>query len=209
MNIGMVGLGRMGGAMARRLARADHDVIAYDTNAGRVRELEGEAGVCGVDSLEEVVNTLTAPRAIWCMVPAGEPTDAVLHQLAELCDARDVVIDGGNSNFHATVRRAGALRERGIALLDAGTSGGVWGLDVGYCLMIGGEREAFQRLEPAFAALAPEDGYAHVGPSGAGHFVKMVHNGIEYGLLQAYAEGFELLHASEFGLDLQIGRAHV
>jgi 6-phosphogluconate dehydrogenase len=201
VRIGMVGLGRMGGNMAVRLIRQGHDVVGYTRSEGTRAEAR-EQGVDCVGSLEELVQSLEPPRIVWCMVPAGEPTESTVTTLGELCAEGDLVVDGGNSNFHDSVRRAGSLKERGIAFVDAGVSGGIWGLKEGYCLMVGGEADAVQRLEPALVALAPENGWAHVGPSGAGHFVKMVHNGIEYGLLQAFGEGFEILRASDFPLDL-------
>jgi 6-phosphogluconate dehydrogenase len=191
MKLGMVGLGRMGGNMTERLRERDHEVMTYD------RSGNGTAG-----SLEELVSQLEAPRAVWLMIPAGAPTEEAFQELLTLCAPADVIVDGGNSNFRDSQRRAGAADQRGLHFVDAGVSGGIWGREVGYCLMVGGDGEPVSRLEPVFRDLAPEDGYAHVGPSGAGHFVKMVHNGIEYGLMQAYAEGFEILQASEFELDL-------
>jgi 6-phosphogluconate dehydrogenase len=191
MKLGMVGLGRMGGNMTERLRERDHEVMTYD------RSGNGTAR-----SLEELVSQLEAPRAVWLMIPAGAPTEEAFQELLTLCGPADVIVDGGNSNFRDSQRRAGAAEQRGVHFVDAGVSGGVWGREVGYCLMVGGDEEPVSRLEPVFRDLAPEDGYAHVGPSGAGHFVKMVHNGIEYGLMQAYAEGFEILQASEFDLDL-------
>jgi 6-phosphogluconate dehydrogenase len=191
MKLGIVGLGRMGGNMTERLRERDHEVMTYD------RSGNGTAG-----SLEELVSQLEAPRAVWLMIPAGAPTEEAFQELLTLCAPADVIVDGGNSNFRDSQRRAGAAEQRGLHFVDAGVSGGIWGREVGYCLMVGGDEEPVSRLEPVFRDLAPEDGYAHVGPSGAGHFVKMVHNGIEYGLMQAYAEGFEILQASEFELDL-------
>jgi 6-phosphogluconate dehydrogenase len=191
MKLGMVGLGRMGGNMTERLREHNHEVMTYD------RSGNGTAG-----SLEELVSQLEAPRAVWLMIPAGAPTEEAFQELLTLCAPADVIVDGGNSNFRDSKRRAGAAEQRGLHFVDAGVSGGIWGREVGYCLMVGGEDEPVSRLETVFRDLAPEDGYAHVGPSGAGHFVKMVHNGIEYGLMQAYAEGFEILQASEFELDL-------
>jgi 6-phosphogluconate dehydrogenase len=196
MKIGMVGLGRMGANMAERLRGRDHDVIGYDRNPK----------TSDVASLDELVGRLERPRTIWCMVPSGDPTEETIRALAELLDEGDLVVDGGNSYFRDSLRRAEELRGRGILFCDAGVSGGIWGLAEGYCLMVGGNDEAIQRLEPALVALAPEDGYAHVGPSGAGHFVKMVHNGIEYGLLQAYGEGFQLLQASSEFPDLDLSQ---
>ncbi len=192
MQLGMIGLGRMGANMAERLRRGGHEVIGYDRNPE----------VSDVGSLAELVHKLTAPRATWVMVPAGDPTEKTIEELAGLLDKGDLVIDGGNSNFRDSMRRGTELDEEGLLFMDAGTSGGIWGLKEGYCLMVGGSDEAFQRVEPALKTLAPKDGYAHVGPAGAGHFTKMVHNGIEYAMLQAYAEGFEILEASQFDVDL-------
>jgi 6-phosphogluconate dehydrogenase len=188
----MIGLGRMGGNMATRLTQAGHDVKTFDPGA------ESTAG-----SLAELRDQLDAPRAFWMMVPSGDITEQTFQELLTVTDPGDAIVDGGNSNFRDSQRRHAAAAERGVHFVDCGTSGGIWGLEVGYCLMVGGDREPVQRLEPIFTALAPEDGYAHVGPAGAGHFVKMVHNGIEYGLMQAYAEGFEVMKASEFPLDLR------
>lgn len=203
MRIGLVGLGKMGGNMATRLLDRDHQVVGHDLDAEVVAELARSPGADGASSLAEVVQALDTPRVIWVMVPAGDPTGATLRSLADLCDPGDILIDGGNSRYTDTQQRAAELADQGIVLIDAGTSGGVWGLENGYCLMVGGADDAVRHCEPIFQALAMEGGYAHVGPAGAGHFTKMVHNGIEYGLLQAYAEGFELLHAAPFDLDLQ------
>jgi 6-phosphogluconate dehydrogenase len=194
MQIGMVGLGRMGANMTERLRRAGHVAIGYDRNPETTE----------VASLDELVEKLERPRAIWSMVPAGDPTEETIRALAKTLDQGDLVVDGGNSYFRDSIRRGEELKGRGILFCDAGVSGGIWGLAEGYCLMVGGNAEAIERLEPALIALAQEGGYAHVGPVGTGHFVKMVHNGIEYGLLQAYGEGFQVLQASaEFpGLDL-------
>ena len=192
MQLGMVGLGRMGANMAERLRRGDHEVIGYDRNPE----------VSEVGSLSELVDGLTAPRVAWVMVPAGDPTEQTIRELAGLLQKGDLIVDGGNSNFRDSMRRSTELEERGLLYMDAGTSGGIWGLEIGYCLMVGGTDEAFHLVEPALKTLAPEDGYAHVGPAGAGHFAKMVHNGIEYAMLQSYAEGFEILEASQFDLDL-------
>jgi 6-phosphogluconate dehydrogenase len=197
----MVGLGRMGGNMTVRLIRFGHGVVAFDPNA-EARELAGGAGAEPAKSLEDLVAKLEAPRIVWIMVPAGEVTEQTLDRLMGLMSEGDVIIDGGNSNWKESIRHAEQLSEKRITLLDCGTSGGIWGLANGYCLMVGGDRGAFDRAEPIFKALAPEGGYAYVGRSGAGHFVKMVHNGIEYGLLAAYGEGFEILRGSDFGLDL-------
>jgi 6-phosphogluconate dehydrogenase len=196
MKIGMVGLGRMGANMTERLRSRGHDVIGYDRNPETSE----------VASLDELVGRLERPRTIWCMVPSGDPTEETIRALAELLDEGDLVVDGGNSYFRDSLRRAEELDGRGILFCDAGVSGGIWGLAEGYCLMVGGTDEAIQRLAPVLVALAPEDGFAHVGPSGAGHFVKMVHNGIEYGLLQAYGEGFQLLQASPEFPDLDLSQ---
>ena len=212
MQLGMIGLGRMGSGMALRLLRGGHQVLGWDRGPAQVRALE-HAGGGGAESLDDLVAKLTPPRAVWLMLPAGEPTDEATRALGERLAPGDVVVDGGNSLFKDDVRRAAVLAERGIRHLDVGTSGGVFGLERGYCLMIGGDRGSFERLEPLFRTLAPgraavpptpgraaqgsaEEGYLHVGPHGAGHFVKMVHNGIEYGLMQAYAEGFDLLRGA-------------
>ena len=204
MEIGMIGLGRMGGNLAQRLMRGGHRVVAFDPRPDAV-EAQARAGASGASSLADLAAQLSPPRSAWVMVPAGEPTESTIDTLAQELSAGDTVIDGGNSNYKDSMRRAAALDERGLRFLDAGTSGGIWGLTEGYSLMVGGDRQAFERLEPVFKTLAPgpDKGYGYVGPAGAGHFVKMVHNGIEYGLMQAYAEGFELLEAKEeFQLDL-------
>jgi 6-phosphogluconate dehydrogenase len=202
MQLGMIGLGRMGGNMVQRLLTGGHEVFVYDRSAAAV-EAAAAGGARGARDLRELAAGLRPPRVVWVMVPAGQPTQATLDELAGLVQEGDVLIDGGNSNFNDTLRRAEALRQKGIELVDAGTSGGIWGREIGYCLMVGASERAFGICEPLFRTLAPENGYARVGPTGAGHFVKMVHNGIEYGLLQAYAEGYELLHAAkQFHLDL-------
>ena len=201
MEIGFVGLGRMGLNMVTRLARGGHSVVAYDRNPDAVARAQA-AGARGGSSLETLVAALTPPRAVWIMVPAGDPTESTVTALADILAADDVIVDGGNTNFHDDIRRAGALSARQIAYIDAGTSGGIWGLQEGYCLMVGGDAGVCRRLEPIFRTLAPENGYLRVGDHGAGHYVKMIHNGIEYGLMQAYAEGFELMHASPFQIDL-------
>jgi 6-phosphogluconate dehydrogenase len=204
MELGMIGLGRMGGNMTRRLLAGGHRLVVYDPLAEAVQALV-EQGAVGASSIEALVAELSSPRAIWLMVPAGAVTENTIDNLAGCLAGGDSIIDGGNSNYKDSARRAAALAEKNIFFLDAGTSGGIWGLQEGYCLMVGGEAEAFRRVEPVFQTLAssPDTGYGHVGPAGAGHFVKMVHNGIEYGLMEAYAEGFELMQAkSEFKLDL-------
>jgi 6-phosphogluconate dehydrogenase len=192
VKLGMVGLGRMGGNMTERLREHGHEVSSYAQHGG------GTA-----TSLEQLVSQLEPTRVVWLMIPAGAPTEESVAELLDLLEQGDVIVDGGNSNFRDSQRRAATAAERGIQFIDAGVSGGIWGRELGYGLMVGGERDAVAILEPALQTLAPEGGYAHVGPSGAGHFVKMVHNGVEYGLMQAYAEGFELMHASEFDLDLE------
>jgi len=204
MEIGMIGLGRMGSNMARRLLEGGHRVAVYDALKTAVSRLV-ENGAEGVDSLTTLVSKLSPPRAVWVMVPSGEITENTIDGLSKAMAKGDTIIDGGNSNYRDSMRRGAALEHKGIHLLDAGTSGGVWGLKEGYCLMIGGDADAYRRLKPIFQTLAPgaDRGYGRVGPSGSGHFVKMVHNGIEYGLMQAYAEGFELMQAKEeFELDL-------
>ena len=203
MQLGMIGLGRMGGNMVRRLVQAGHDAVVHDRKPEAVAELT-PLGAVGARDLADLCVRLQPPRVVWMMVPAGAPVDGTIAGLSKHLSTGDILVDGGNSNFHDTMRRASQLRERGVELVDCGTSGGVWGLENGYCLMVGGSPEAVRRCEPLFTALAPPDGYAHVGPSGAGHYVKMVHNGIEYGMLQAYAEGYEILHqSSDFQLDLR------
>jgi 6-phosphogluconate dehydrogenase len=192
MKLGIVGLGRMGANMTERLRGDGHTVETYARTAP-----ERTAG-----SLVELASMLDQPRVVWLMIPAGDPTENAFQTLLPLMEDGDIVVDGGNSNFRDSQRRAAEAKKKGVFFLDTGVSGGVWGLQEGYCIMVGGEAEAFAHAEPLFKSLAPKDGYAHCGPSGAGHFVKMVHNGIEYGLMQAYAEGFEILRASEFGLDL-------
>jgi 6-phosphogluconate dehydrogenase len=203
MQLGFVGLGKMGGNMVHRIHRdSDHQVVAFDFNEDAVSTAEGH-GATAASSLEDLVSKLDAPRTVWLMVPAGEPTQKTVDELAELLEEGDTVVDGGNTNWHDDVRRASALDERGIHYIDVGTSGGVWGLEVGYCMMVGGHEESVQRLAPILDVLAPPDGWRHFGDAGAGHFVKMVHNGVEYGLMQAYAEGFDLMHESRFPIDLK------
>jgi 6-phosphogluconate dehydrogenase len=201
MDIGFVGLGKMGLNMVTRLARGGHRVVAFDRAADAVSRAE-DGGADGVSSLETLIAALSPPRAVWVMVPAGVPTESTVSALASLLSAGDAIIDGGNTNFRDDVRRAEALKAKGIAYVDAGTSGGIWGLQEGYCLMVGGDLDVCRRLEPIFLTLAPPDGYLRVGDHGAGHYVKMIHNGIEYGLMQAYAEGFELMQASDYHVDV-------
>ena len=201
MQIGFVGLGRMGLNMVTRLVRGGHTVVAYDRSADAVGRAEA-AGARGVSTLEALIEGLAAPRAVWVMVPSGDATESTVSALGRILAAGDAIIDGGNTNFHDDVRRAEALGTKRVDYVDAGTSGGIWGLQEGYCLMVGGTPEVCARLEPIFLTLAPKDGYLHVGDHGAGHYVKMIHNGIEYGLMQAYAEGFELMHASDYRVDL-------
>jgi len=220
MQLGMVGLGRMGANMVRRLMKDGHECVVFDLNPENVEQLEAE-GAKGTTSLDDLVQKLSVPRAAWVMVPAGDPTEQTVMALAERFGKDDIIIDGGNSYFKDDLRRARRLAEKGIHYVDVGTSGGVWGAERGYCLMIGGENEAVERLDPVFKTLAPgageiertpgrdkkrgtaEEGYLHCGPAGAGHFVKMIHNGIEYGMMQAYAEGFDILRSVErYDLDL-------
>jgi 6-phosphogluconate dehydrogenase len=201
MQLGFIGLGKMGLNMVTRLERGGHDIVAYDRSTDAVSKAEA-VKASGVASLEDLVKTLSAPRHVWVMVPAGDPTESTIDALSKLLSPGDVVIDGGNTNFHDDVRRAKALAAKQLHYVDAGTSGGIWGLTEGYCLMVGGEADICTRLEPIFLTLAPKDGYLHVGDHGAGHYVKMVHNAIEYGMMQAYAEGFELMQASPYKPDL-------
>ena len=203
MKLGMIGLGKMGGNMTERLMKGGHEVVVFDRSPEVIARYAG-LGSTGAADAADVVAKLDTPRVVWIMVPAGKPVDDTIAALIPGMSKGDVIIDGGNSNFHDTMRRAAALHEKGIELVDSGTSGGIWGLANGYCLMIGGSDEAFSLCEPIFKTLAPEDGYAHMGASGSGHYVKMIHNGVEYGMLQAYAEGYEILHASkDFDLDLK------
>ncbi len=201
MDIGMVGLGRMGANMAQRLLEGGHRVVVTDLSADAIARAE-TAGAVGTATLAEMAEKLPPKRAIWMMVPSGAPVQSTIDQLAPLLTKGDVVIDGGNSNYHDSIRRGEQLAALGIDFVDAGTSGGIWGLKEGFCLMVGGAEAAVAHIEPVLKTLAPVDGYAHVGPVGAGHFVKMVHNGIEYGMMAAYGEGFELLAGSNFDIDL-------
>ncbi len=211
MQLGMVGLGRMGSNIVRRLMRGGHFCVSFDLNPENVKELVKE-GSQGATSLDDFVGKLNKPRVVWVMVPAGEPTEKTVFSLAEQLESGDIIIDGGNSNFKDDVRRAKILQQKGLHYVDVGTSGGIWGLERGYCMMIGGPKQVVHHLDPIFKSLAPgrgdiertpgrtektagpEEGYLHCGPAGSGHFVKMIHNGIEYGLMQAYAEGFDILH---------------
>jgi 6-phosphogluconate dehydrogenase len=202
MRIGFIGLGRMGANMARRLLRDGHEIVAYNRTPERTKEIEAE-GAIGAFTVAELVAKLEKPRAVWVMVPAGDATEAQIEDLLEHLEPGDTIIDGGNTNFHDDTRRYARLKALGINYVDAGVSGGIWGLQVGYCLMVGGDAAAVEPLVPVFTTLAPPKGYLHVGGAGSGHYVKMVHNGIEYGLMQSYAEGFEILHAAGYGLDLR------
>jgi len=201
MELGMIGLGRMGANMTERLLRGGHKLIIYDRSPEAIQRCV-DKGAFGAHSLADFVKQVSSPRVIWLMVPSGEPVDLTIEQLLPSLLENDIIIDGGNSHYKDSIRRAEKLKQLGIHFVDAGTSGGIWGLQEGYCLMIGGESATIDQLEPIFKTLAPENGFAHVGPPGAGHFVKMVHNGIEYGMLQAYGEGFEMLKTSQFELDL-------
>ncbi len=203
MQLGMVGLGKMGANMTVRLMLGGHRVVAYDVNKETLHRVAEEApGSESSESLQDLVTKLEPPRAVWVMVPAGAITSEAIDTLASLLDEEDVIIDGGNSRYTESIERASTLRDKGIHFVDAGTSGGVWGLKEGYCLMVGCEPQIFERLDPIFATLAPDNGYAHVGPPGAGHFIKMIHNGVEYAMMQAYGEGFELMYKSDFELDV-------
>ena len=202
MEIGLYGLGRMGGNMVTRLARGGHRVVAANRSRGPVDEAKGH-GAAGAYSIEELAKALRPPRVLWSMVPAGQATDDALEEMATYASQGDVLVDGANSYFRDSMRRAALYEAKGLRYLDVGVSGGIWGLENGYCMMVGGTAEAVDIVRPALDTLAPPNGWAHFGKSGAGHFVKMVHNGIEYGMMQAYGEGFELMHASDFSLDLQ------
>lgn len=201
MELGFIGLGKMGMNMVTRLRRDQHRVVVYDRSNELIKQAEGQ-GCIGSSSLADLVSKLSAPKSVWVMVPSGAPTEETIHAVAALLQPGDTIIDGGNTRFHDDVRRAAELKKQSLHYVDAGTSGGIWGLKVGYCLMVGGEDAAVKRLEPVFKTLAPENGWAHVGAVGAGHYVKMVHNGIEYSMMQGYAEGFELMSKSEYKLDL-------
>ena len=201
MELGFIGLGKMGMNMVTRLRRDQHRVVVYDRSNDLIKQAEGQ-GCVGASSLADLVSKLAAPRAIWIMVPSGAPTEETVEAVAALLKPGDTIIDGGNTRFHDDVRRAANLKKQNLHYVDVGTSGGIWGLKIGYCLMVGGEEAPVQRLSPLFKTLAPENGWAHVGAVGAGHYVKMVHNGIEYSMMQGYAEGFELMSKSEYKLDL-------
>ncbi len=201
MELGFVGLGKMGMNMVTRLRRDQHRVVVYDRAPELIKQAEG-AGCIGAASLQDLVAKLKGPRSVWIMVPSGAPTEETINQVAGLLSAGDVIIDGGNSNFHDDPRRAAELKKRDLHYMDVGTSGGIWGLKLGYCMMVGGEKSVVDRHEPILTTLAPENGWAYMGGHGAGHYVKMVHNGIEYSMMQGYAEGFELMSKSEYRLDL-------
>ncbi|HMG19559.1 MAG TPA: decarboxylating 6-phosphogluconate dehydrogenase [Gemmatimonadales bacterium] len=204
MQLAMIGLGRMGGNMVKRLVQGGHELIVYDSSADAVNAHLGK-GVKAAKHIADVANQLSPRRVVWVMVPAGAPVESTIEQLLPHLAKGDIVIDGGNSNFRDSLRRAEMLKAKGIEFVDVGTSGGIWGLTLGYCLMVGASPAAFEHCEPIFRSLAPPEGYAHVGPAGAGHYVKMVHNGVEYGMLQAYAEGYEILHASQ-DFELRLGQ---
>jgi 6-phosphogluconate dehydrogenase len=201
MRIGFIGLGRMGSNMVRRLLRDGHEIVAYNRTPEKTKEIAGE-GADAAFSIAELVEKLARPRMVWIMVPAGDATEAQIQELLRHLEPGDTIVDGGNTNFHDDVRRHAMLAEHGISYVDAGVSGGIWGLANGFCLMVGGDAPAVKPLEPVFLSLAPKDGYLHTGGPGSGHYVKMIHNGIEYGMMQAYAEGFEILHASDYQVDL-------
>ncbi|MBI3752241.1 MAG: decarboxylating 6-phosphogluconate dehydrogenase [Chloroflexi bacterium] len=201
MRIGFIGLGRMGSNMVRRLLRDGHEIVAYNRTPEKTKEIAGE-GAEAAFSIAELVDKLAKPRTVWIMVPAGDATEAQIQELLHHLEPGDTIVDGGNTNFHDDVRRHGMLADHGLGYVDAGVSGGIWGLANGFCLMVGGDEPAVKPLEPIFLSLAPKDGYLHTGGPGSGHYVKMIHNGIEYGMMQAYAEGFEILHASDYQVDL-------
>ena len=209
MQIGLIGLGRMGMNMARRLIKGGHDVIVYNRTQEKVKQMESE-GATGADSIKDFLDKLSTPRIVWLMLPAGETTDSHIDQLSELLSPDDIIVEGGNSFYKDDIIRSEKLKEKNIRYLDAGVSGGIWGLTVGYCTMVGGSKTDFEHIEPLLKTLAPQDGYMHCGEVGAGHFVKMVHNGIEYAMMEAYGEGFELLKASPFGEKMDLSQvAHL
>ena len=201
MKLGLIGLGKMGAFMTERLLNDKHEVVVYDLNSDAIKD-SVKKGATGSKSLEELVSKLEKPRIVWIMVPSGRPVDDTIDKLTKVMDKGDIIIDGGNSHYKDSVVRGKALADKGINFLDAGISGGIWGLKIGYCTMVGGDEKIFKHCEPIFKTLAPPNGYKYIGKSGAGHFVKMVHNGIEYGLMEAYAEGFEIMHASDYNVDL-------
>jgi len=201
MELGFIGLGKMGMNMVTRLRKGGHQVIVYDLSPDLMRQAES-AGCVASKSLDDLASKLKSPRAVWVMVPSGAPTESTINTVAPLLKPEDIIIDGGNTHFHDDVRRGASLKKMGLHYVDAGTSGGIWGLQLGYCLMVGGEQEIVNKLAPIFTTLAPENGWAYMGSHGAGHYVKMVHNGIEYSMMQGYAEGFELMSKSTFKLDL-------
>lgn len=202
MQIAVVGLGKMGGNMVRRLLRGGHEVVGWDRDAAVVERLAQE-GMTGASSLPDLVSKLRPPRPVWVMVPAGEPTEGTIKELSKLLFSDDIVIDGGNSNYKDSIRRSKQLAEKKVRFVDAGTSGGVWGLESGYCLMLGGDKSAYEHILPVLTTLAPKEGVGYFGSAGAGHYAKMVHNGVEYAMMQAYAEGFELLKECEYKFDLR------
>ncbi len=203
MDVGVIGLGRMGANMARRLLLGTHRVVVYNRTSEKAEALARDHGAEAAHTLEALVGALTPPRTIWLMLPAGDATAQHIDALLPLLAQGDTLVNGANANYKETIAQASRLEHHGMQLLDAGVSGGIWGLEIGYCLMVGGDRATYERLTPLFATLAPPDGYAYCGPAGAGHFVKMVHNGIEYGMMQAYAEGFEILEHSRYDFDLE------
>lgn len=201
MKIGFIGLGKMGAFMVERLLNHGNTIVAYNRSPGKTKEIEAKGAVASF-SIEELIDKLEQPKVVWLMIPSGNPVEEMIDRLIPLLSRGDIIIDGGNSYYKDTVRRFDKLKMQGIEYLDAGTSGGIWGLKLGYCVMVGGEKKVFEYCEPLFKSLAPKDGYKHIGASGSGHYVKMIHNGIEYGMMQAFAEGFELMHKSDYNIDL-------
>jgi len=202
MKIGFIGLGKMGAFMVERLLIHKHGVVVYNRSPEKTNEIS-KIGAEPSFSLDELVSKLPSPKVVWMMIPSGDPVQKTIEELIPLLGKGDIIIDGGNSYYKDSVRRAAELEKYGINYMDAGTSGGIWGLELGYCVMAGGEKNIFDHCEPIFKSLAPENGYMYIGKAGAGHYVKMIHNGIEYGMMQAFAEGFELMHASDYNIDLQ------
>ncbi|MEO8210134.1 MAG: phosphogluconate dehydrogenase (NAD(+)-dependent, decarboxylating), partial [bacterium] len=202
MQIGFIGLGKMGAFMVERLLNDGHEVVVYNRSPDKTKEIEAK-GATGTYSIEELVSKLTKPKVVWMMIPSGDPVQQLIGSLIPLLSKGDIIIDGGNSYYKDSVRRFNELKNVGINYLDVGTSGGIWGLKIGYCVMIGGEKKVYEHCQPIFKSLAPAEGYKYIGASGSGHYVKMIHNGIEYGMMQAYAEGFELMHASDYDIDLE------